>query len=267
MMAIVHKLGVPTREQEYSAAELKVIERHARMVFSGGMQSITEAVKSCRQELGNRRTATALRSRIKALVAGKGIPRSHGFMLDSELEVVRKYVDKVAAGEIESWMDAAEPCHAELERLQAEAARNAPMKVRKTYGRDVLCVYGAIVRMATLLGHRRKIRHRWTEEEERLCESWRRWYLKYRNVRKLKPLTQSADGLQEDLARLGVERTLRACAQHIARVQVQRPERVVATSKAIQGVVKFQFAFWPQCRHALERAAGAQANGQTFAHL
>jgi len=52
---------------------------------------------------------------------------------------------------------------------------------------------------------------RWTAEEDKVADSWARWYDRHRRTHRLEPYKTATEGLQEDLAKIHSERSLCAC--------------------------------------------------------
>ncbi|MBM3314523.1 hypothetical protein FJY71_01590 [candidate division WOR-3 bacterium] len=204
--------GVPALERTWSAADLRVLERHLRMVYSGRLRTVRDAAVACSGALGGRHRPETVRERLKPLVAATGLPRCHGFMLPWELKLVERHARRAAQEEPPDWTAAAEACRRDMNRRQAALSRSTHGFVRPDYARSATLVRAAILRMALKLGLRRRVRFRWSPEEHRMMMSWVKWYRRYRGVRRLRPRAQAAEGLQEELADRGFRRSVNACA-------------------------------------------------------
>jgi len=212
----VRALGVPAVDREWTRAELRVLNRHIRMLYAARPLTLTQVCEACSRELGGRRTADAVRTRLKPLVAQAKSPRYHGFRLPYERELMEGYARRMGQGEFASWRVAAAECHKELQLRQAGLSRSAPGdRASSTYGRSVRDVEASMMAFARRLGLREPRYIRWTAEEDQLVEGWRRWYNRYRRVRRLAPLKQAAEGLQEDLSDKGFRRSFAACSARI----------------------------------------------------
>jgi len=80
--------------------------------------------------------------------------------------------------------------------------RTRPRTLEAAYSRVCLLAHGLEGRWP---------RTRWTDAEMQACRQWIRWYDRYRGVRRLSPWKTVAQGLQEEVERLGCNRTVTAC--------------------------------------------------------
>lgn len=204
------------RAQAWTRAELRVLNRYLRKLYTSRCLTVRGAALACSRELGGRRGPEAVREQLKTLVEKTRLPRFHGFSALAERRLPESYARRVASGGIRSWHEAAEKCHKELERRRARLIRSAPKWLRKVYVRSVDTVELDILHAARRLGLREPRYVRWTEEEDRMVERWRRWYRRYRRVRRLAPLKQAAEGLREELLNKGFKRSFAACSCRIA---------------------------------------------------
>jgi hypothetical protein len=216
MARAIRAKGVPAREQEWTKADLKVLNRHVRMLHCGRQWTLTDMTRECSRALDGRHSPMAVRSRVKPMLRQTGLPRFHGFSEPFERELIEQYARKAAAGELSSWHAAGVACHRELEAEYVRRARSAPGGASRDYGRPAERTCRELVHVANKLGLRTtRDQHRWSEEENRMYESWLRWYKGHKRNRRNSPLTQAALGLQDDLAEKGFRRSLDACRNRL----------------------------------------------------
>ena len=216
MARAIRAMGVPAREQQWTKADLEVLDRHVRMLHCGRQWTVTDMAGECSRALDGRHSPGAIRDRVKLTIRQIGLPRFHGFSEPFERELIEQYARKAAAGELGSWHAAGEACHLEIEAEYARRAQTAPQGASSDYGRTVERTCRELRRLANKLGLRTPQDHRpWSEEENRMFESWRRWYKGHKRNRRNSPLTQAALGLQDDLAEKGFLRTLGACRNRL----------------------------------------------------
>lgn len=212
-------LGIPAQEQKWTAEEMRVLRRYTRKAYAGRPCTISNMAKACSRALNGRRSPVAVRSRMKALVAEIRQPRFHGFSLPWEKQYFERYARKAAATGSYSKRAAARECLKALQRRQKRESRRTQGRVSPVYKREFSGVYSGIRHAARRLGLPHETRTFWSEEENRMCENWRRWYQRWRGVRRLTPLKQAAEGLYSELADKGYTRTLNACSVRIALVR------------------------------------------------
>lgn len=210
-------LGVPARQQDWTRAELRVVRRFLRKAYSGRPCTVKNMSEACSRALGGRRSADAVRTQMKRFVAEVAQPRFHGFSLPWEKQYFERYALKVAEGKLPNVMVAARECLKALELRQKQESRKVPGRTSPSYKRDFSGVYSGIQRAGQRLGLPRAVHPRWNEKEDRILRSWRKWYQRYRGVRRLMPQTQAAHGLQSELADKGYLRTFSACYNRIAK--------------------------------------------------
>jgi hypothetical protein len=205
-------MGVPAREQEWTEEEEKELARHVRMLHCGRQLTVTDMSEECSRALGGRRSAEAIRIRLRPILDRIHLSRYHSFSEPFESELIERYARRAAAGELPSWHAGAEECHKTLEAEHARLARTAPGGASPDYGRTPQRTFTEMLRVAAQLGLRTpRDQRRWSDEENRMYESWRKWYHRHRYNRRNSPLTQAALGLQDDLADNGLRRSLDAC--------------------------------------------------------
>jgi hypothetical protein len=212
MARAVRALGVPAREQEWTKADLEVLDRHVRMLHCGRQWTLTDMTRECSRALGGRHSPMAVRNRAKPILRQTSLPRFHGFSEPFERELIEQYARRAATGELGSWHAAGEACHRELEAEYARRAQTMPGGASRDYGRPAERTCRELLHVANKLGLRTPHdQRRWSDEENRMFESWRRWYRSHKRNRRNSPLTQAALGLQDDLAEKGYRRSLDAC--------------------------------------------------------
>jgi hypothetical protein len=241
MARAIRAMGVPAREQEWTKSELKVLDRHVRMLHCGRHWTVTDMAEECSRALGGRRSPEAIRGRVKPMLSRIGLPRFHGFGEPFERELIERYARSVTTDDLGAWHAAGEACHKELEAAYAQRALTATGGASPDYGRTAVRTCRELLRVAASLGlHIPRDQRRWSEAENRICESWGRWLRGHRANRRNAPLTQAAEGLIDDLADKGFRRSLAACRQRLGeynehwrlahgRQQLRRSDRQTAT--------------------------------------
>jgi hypothetical protein len=205
-------LGRAIRAMGWTKAELKVLDRHLRMLHCGRPWTVTEMAAECSRALGGRHSPEAIRGRVKPMLRQMGLPRYHGFSEPFEQELIERHAREAAAGGPEAWHAAGEACHRELEAEYARRARTSPGGASADYGRTAARTYSQLLRVAVRLGLRvPRDQRRWSEEEDRIYESWRRWYRGHRGNRRTSALSVASQGLLDELTDKGFRRTLYAC--------------------------------------------------------
>lgn len=200
---LARELGWSPTHPRWSDAEQEVVKRFAKAVVVGVYAGPCAGVDDCLVALraagrGRPRNETLYRLR-RSLRRLGWIPGSRHWSAP-ELEVVSHFARRVAGGELGA-NAAAEPCRQALKR--AGFPTRTPGEVTRKLG--------AVTRACA----RGPGRRRWTEAENKACDSWIDWCDRHRTVRRYRPRSVAIDGLLEDTQRIGGERTRRACAAHL----------------------------------------------------
>ena len=219
----VRALGVPARDERWTRSDLKVLDRHLRMLRCGRPWTVRDMAAECSRALGGRHSPEAIRNRVKPMLRQLSLPRYHGFSEPFEQELIERYARGVTTDDPAAWHAAGEACHKELEVEYARRAQTTPGGASADYGRTPERTYRELLRVAARLGLRTsRDQRRWSEEEVRMCESWRRWLRGHRANRRNAPLTQAAQGLLDDLTDKGFPRSLAACRQRLGEYNQHR---------------------------------------------
>jgi len=228
---LAREAGWPSFIRPWRPEEQAVRDRYVAALVQGEFRTAKRAAAACTKEL------TRLHQRMRNSPSYVGtLPRSYGAVLRElndraldlglprygdkwrppERRLLERYARGVPAGRYGSWLEAARACHAELARLHERIRRRSPIPVRTLPERKLIEVHKHIIAVAHELGLEGPRRVLWTEAEDKVCDSWVRWYARYRGVRRLEPFKTAAEGLQEDLLKLGSERSLPACRCRLA---------------------------------------------------
>jgi len=195
-------LGREPRYEHWSDRELAILDRFARRLADGRCPSAESAVAPCRRAmLGGgcaARPRIGIRNKLLRRAHALGRPRRDWSWTESELRRLDAVARDYAA---HGYPNIAAAADAGLRAL----GRHRPKGPRTHPG-----VQHAILSLARKHGRPRSWRL-WTPTEERVCDSWVRWYERHRHVRRYKPAQEAARGLQEELQNVGSERTLGAC--------------------------------------------------------
>jgi thiamine kinase-like enzyme len=151
-----------------------------------------------------------------------GLPRTRNFLTPVERRLLERFARKVDKGELPDWLTAARQCLAEIQRRYANPSRLPPGGPRRLTSHSIHTIHTEILTLA----HRLKLRGprcvRWSDQEMKLLQEWLTWYSRYRRVQRLKPLRQASEGLQEDLEKLGSNRTYTACRAQLTEYHSRR---------------------------------------------
>jgi hypothetical protein len=208
----VRALGVPARDERWTRPDLKVLDRHLRMLRCDRAWTVTDMAAECSRAVGGRHSPVAIRGRVEPILSEMGLPRYHGFSEPFEQELIERYALSVTTDDPEAWHAAGEACHQEPEVEYARRARSAPGGASADYGRTPERTCRELRRVAARLGLRTsRDQRRWTEAEDRICETWRRWYQGHRANRRTSALSVASQGLLDELTDRGFRRTLHAC--------------------------------------------------------
>ena len=201
---LARELGWSPAQARWSDAENEIAERFAKAVIAGVYLGPSAAVDDCLAALRDARMRgrplNEVRWRLRRCLRRLGWMPGNRQWSAAELEVVSRFGRRVADGGLVA-AAAAEPCR------QALGKAGFPLRAPG----DVLRKLKAMTRMCA----RRPCRPRWTEAENKACDSWIDWYDRHRTVRRYRPRSVAIDGLLEDTQRIGSQRTRSACAAHL----------------------------------------------------
>ena len=223
------KAGWPSFFRPWRPEEKAIRDRYVAELVEGRFRTAKLAAAACTKELARlhhrRRKSPAYvgtlpRSYIAVLqelnhrALDLGLPRYGDKWRLQEQRLLERYARGVPSGKYGSWLEAARACHGEMARLHKEILNNSSIPVRRLPERKLVEVHKHIIIVAHKLGLDGPRRILWTEAENKICDSWVRWYEEHKRVRRYKPGEQAVLGVQEELERMGVDRTQGACREH-----------------------------------------------------
>jgi hypothetical protein len=223
VFAMVHALRRrmgPLQYPRWQDAEERVCRSYIRLLFEGRYEDVDDAAVACTAALarlrGNpkKRALSAVLIRLGHGVSKLRLPRYKGQSTPEELRLYDEYARKVARGDYATALEAASACRREMGRVYARGRIQKSIGGTKLALRPIRGVYMGILFAATRQGLQFPKRL-WMPAEERIFESWLRWYCRHRPVRRLQPLAQASAGLNEDLAKSGFRRSVRSCRKRL----------------------------------------------------
>jgi hypothetical protein len=203
--------------------ENKALDRYVCALHEGRYKYVRQAAPDCRAELERlrrhrpdaeevrQRTLTWVGSTLAKRSAALGLPRYRNFLTPVERALLERFARRVDRGELRDWLTAARECLAEIRRRYAQPSRLRPGGPRRLTSHSIHTVHTEILDLAHRLNLRGPRCIRWSAEETKLLEGWLHWLSRYRHVKRLHPMRQASEGLPEDLAKIGSNRTLSAC--------------------------------------------------------
>jgi hypothetical protein len=195
-------LGRELKYTHWNSEELAVVEPYARRLAAGEYHSGDVAARECRKALVRAgfgsHTFFGVRLRVLRVARALGRQGVHQAWTDQEKAKINRVARDYAAGRYPNIAAAADAAVA----LLGISRRGKP--------RSSGSVAPQILARAHELG-RPKYWRLWSPAENRRCDSWIRWYERHRRVRRYKPAQEAVLGLQEELQRLGSDRTRGAC--------------------------------------------------------
>jgi hypothetical protein len=124
--------------------------------------------------------------------------------------VIDRYAQALLDGEYEDGDAAALRCHRELVRQRRRWRSTDPSRYKHTLARSCEAVHTRLCELAHV--HRRSWpKAAWSKEEMRVLWRWVPWYRKHRRSRGFAAMNTAAEGIQEELERLGCRRSVPAC--------------------------------------------------------
>jgi len=208
------------RSPRWRGPEERIFRRYLRLLFEGRFKYVKDAAEACTNEMLRldgkvpSHSPRAIFTRMNREAPSLGLPRFRGETTPEEQKLFDKYARAVAAARYGSCLEAVPDCHRELRRMYSRVRRANPLRVERLAGRSRGIVHRRIMAAAVRLGLQFP-RRRWFPAEQRIFEGWLRWYVKYRHVLRLKPLTQASEGLSDDLAKEGFRRSVCTCMNRL----------------------------------------------------
>ena len=217
---MVSQARLPRYKGAWTRPELEVLERYARATERGDYRRWTDAAEAATKELrklyvgggkggvhratrlAGRRTSDAVQQmRVLARRLHLGGPHTQRWTPPEE-RILRKWVKLYHEGHQPGRRG---PIRAVSEGLRDEL-RNAGFTRLLS-----ACRYRLIEGRRKVHGIAYPSPRRWTPEEDKVADSWARWYGRNRRTRRLEPYKAATEGLQEDLAKMNSDRSLQAC--------------------------------------------------------
>lgn len=218
LTVIAAKSRLPRYKAHWTRPELDILERYARSTAQGKYRHWNEAAAAAMKELrelyvgkgtgirparlaGHRASDAEQQIRVLARGLNLGGPRMR-YWTRPEERILRKWVKVYHEGHRPGKRG---PIRALSEGLRDELRSAGFTRVLSA------CSY-------RLIEERRKVYRvaypsprRWMPTEDKVADSWARWYDRHRRTHRLEPYKAATEGLQEDLAKIGSDRSLCAC--------------------------------------------------------
>ena len=215
--------GLPRLTRATDSGEAATLDRYVRALHRGRYRYVRDAAPDCLAELRRRRDGRDARPRTLTWVelalhrrsAATGLPRYRNFLTPTERRLLELYARTVDRGELPDWLTAARECLAEIRRHYARPPRRGTGGPRRLTSHSLHTIHTKILNLAHRLNLRGPRCIRWSANETKLLNDWLKWFVRYRSVRRLTPLKQASEGLQQDLAGIGSTRTLGACRNRL----------------------------------------------------
>jgi hypothetical protein len=198
-------LGRKLKYKRWSRKELSVIEPYARRLAAGEYHNGYEAARECRKALvrAGFRSRSVFGVRLPVLRMARALGRQgvHLAWTDQEMARIEAVARDYAAGKYPNIVAATEVAIRRLRDTRTDRQRKYSSVAPKVLAR------------AHELG-RPNYWRLWSDAENRRCDAWIRWYERHRHARRYKPAQEAVLGLQEELERLGIDRTRGACSAY-----------------------------------------------------
>jgi hypothetical protein len=199
------RLGRTPTHTHWSRQEVGILDRFARALTSDRYPSVEAAATACRLAMRDaglpERSQPGVRGRLLRQAESFGRLRRDRFWTAGELRRLARIARDYAAG---LYPNVGSAAAAGLRAL----GRAGPKGPRTRSG-----VQRIILDRAHDLGRPKRWRY-WTEAENRMCDSWLRWYERHRSVRRYRPSREAIAGFHEELQNAGYDRTLYACGTY-----------------------------------------------------
>lgn len=236
MLAEAHALGWSGALNPWTTAEKAVLRRYLHELLGGHYRYVHEAACACARELEklgrasrpagdpsraiHPRTANTVKSRLQREAKNAAIPRFRSTVTADEAPLIEEYARLVDRGEYGNWKEAAEACRKKMLQRAETSARARGLRISGFVGHSLHTIHDRMLRVSRSLELRGPRRVLWTEPELRRCGSWVRWLVRHRaGRRRMRIFSEAAAGLQEELERMGYDRTLVACKHRLHRTQ------------------------------------------------
>jgi len=215
---LIARARLPRYKGPWTRPELEILERHARATARGKYRHWTEAAEAAVAELSKLYVGPAAHVRPARLAGRRASDAAQQMRL-----LARRL--NLGGPHMRYWTPPEERILKRWVKLYHEGHRpekRGPVRAVSEGLRDDLRNAGFTRLLSAcryrLIEERRKIYRvaypsprRWTPEEDRLADSWARWYDRHRRTHRLEPYKAATEGLQEDLAKIHSERSLYAC--------------------------------------------------------
>jgi len=216
----VARLHLPRYKAEWTPPELSILEKCARRVGQGVYPSWKEAARASWGELKELYSSIGRKSAAHtAGLRGRDLPaiEQRLCLLSRQLSLRgprNKFWSAAEQRVLDRWVRLYHRNRAKMRQGSLHDAANGLCNELRGLGsrrRLTACRDKLLVVSRTLYGPVGPSPRPWAAAEDRVCDSWVRWYDHHRRTRRLQPLTESTVGMQEELDRMGSNRSLNAC--------------------------------------------------------
>jgi hypothetical protein len=220
LMQRLHARGIRPAAPRWQRNEEEAVDAYAKALAEGRYRdAIAAATAFLGQQVRKKRGSQAMAlSRVAAKIGILArrfcVPRPQGRWTATEKEILKCYARAVLTGRYAGPTPALGPCFAALNRHYGRLRTKSPHSLRAVGGRTQAAVFRKLDLLVRKLGWHGRPTPRWTREENRICRSWVRWYSDHRRGRR-GPITQTAEGLREELEQIGASRSVWACKGHV----------------------------------------------------
>jgi hypothetical protein len=226
-------LHLPPPGSAWSAAEERIVDRHARMVADGRVRDALTAAELCaaavnrhrcrypsRYRTSYLRKPSTVHSRLLPRIAALRYPRPRTRWTEPELTVIDRFARAAIAHEYPDLLAAARVCNAELARLYVPAPRSGGTARTPTSVRTVNSVRDKLALRTRELDWRRLPCREWEPQERAVSARWVGRYARHKDGKAVAGVTTLARMMAAELDRLGFYRSIHACqAELIAGIQ------------------------------------------------
>jgi hypothetical protein len=231
------RLGWKWNTTRWQPQVRRLLETYARKTAQDRNTSLKAMVRACHKRISCvydsfraghpsardgyvRPTFSAVKSFLERRAGELGRHFSENWRPDEEA-VVDRYARALLDGEYENGDVAALACRMELADIRRRWRKADPRRYNRTRERSYLAVHERICELAH--AHKRRWpKTAWTAEETRVLRRWFPWYRKHRRARDFPAMKTAAEGIQEELERLGSRRSVPACFGRFAKEWLRR---------------------------------------------
>ncbi len=204
-----------------------VVERHAEALAEGRYSGNREAGRRCLAELrrlpGHRaHSLSAVTTRVAAIAARTDAPRARAHWTTAEEEIIERYAHAVLAGTYSGPAQAAGDCYRDFCRLVLQYRGEGSRPTGAGIGRSRQSVQYRLVKRVRALGRHGQPLVRWTQPEQRICDSWVRWFTENCVPGRRHPMDVACQGLRDELAEAGFSRSESACQHRLRKLRLRR---------------------------------------------